>query len=69
MINVDWPFDGSYYRRFRLYKYVFTHKTIRQYNQVLPNEVEAPVIAPSLGLAVAIQSREEAAGDTEFDTE
>jgi hypothetical protein len=39
----------SYYRRFRLYKYIFTTKVIRQFQQVLPQEVEFPMVFPSLG--------------------
>lgn len=56
-INCLCVFNCSYYRRFRLYKYAFTEKVVRQYTQVMPQEVEIPCVSPPLGLAIAIQSR------------
>ena len=56
---------NSYYRRFRLYKFAFTSKVVRQYTQVMPQEVEVPMVSPPLGLAVAIQSRVMHARDDE----
>lgn len=36
-------FCHSYYRRFKLYKYVLTSKVIMEFKQVHPNEVEYPM--------------------------